>query len=100
MHNITHVFDIIIAWLIPRAKLRSVRGVVPKLVVAASAYFIWQERNLRLFQKKKRSVLQVIEVITSTVRLKLLSFRYKKSKNVDLLLEKWKLPNCLVRDGG
>ncbi|GKD84984.1 reverse transcriptase domain, reverse transcriptase zinc-binding domain protein [Tanacetum coccineum] len=37
------------------SKSRSVKGVLPKLVLAALVYFIWQERNFRLFQKKKWS---------------------------------------------
>ncbi|GJX48026.1 hypothetical protein Tco_0273216 [Tanacetum coccineum] len=43
------------------AKSRSVKGVLPKLVFAALVYFIRQEWNYRLFQKKKRSKEQLIE---------------------------------------
>ncbi|GJU12274.1 hypothetical protein Tco_1134670 [Tanacetum coccineum] len=32
--------------------------------------------------------------------LKLLTFRFKKSRDVDSLLEKWRLPRYLVQDGG
>ncbi|GKD04599.1 hypothetical protein Tco_1179573, partial [Tanacetum coccineum] len=35
----------------PLAKRRTSLGVIAKLVFAASAYFIWQERNGRLFKK-------------------------------------------------
>ncbi|GJU48573.1 lysine histidine transporter-like 8 protein [Tanacetum coccineum] len=44
---------------------RSVRSVIVKLVFAASCYYIWQERNYRLFKNEKRSEDQVIEVIKS-----------------------------------
>nr|GEZ37342.1 retrovirus-related Pol polyprotein from transposon TNT 1-94 [Tanacetum cinerariifolium] len=69
------------------AKRRSVRSVISKLVFAASCYFIWQERYSRLFLKKKkiRSPDQVIDVIKSTVRLKLLSCRFKKTSKVECL---------------
>ncbi|GKB49551.1 reverse transcriptase domain, reverse transcriptase zinc-binding domain protein [Tanacetum coccineum] len=80
------------------SKSRSVKGVLPKLVLATLVYFIWQERNFWLFQKKKWSKEQVCEVILSTIRLKLLSFHYKKFKNVEVLFETWKLPKLLVRD--
>nr|GEV63553.1 RNA-directed DNA polymerase, eukaryota, reverse transcriptase zinc-binding domain protein [Tanacetum cinerariifolium] len=41
---------------------------------------------------KKRFKKQVIEVIISTIRLKLLTFRFKKSRDVDSSMEKWCLP--------
>ncbi|GJS73991.1 hypothetical protein Tco_0706832 [Tanacetum coccineum] len=100
MNQVSHVLEDILDWLIPKSKLRSVKGVLPKLVSDATAYFIWQERNLSIFQKKKRSKDQVVDILVATVRLKLLSFRFKKSKNVDVLLEKWNLPMYLVRDAG
>nr|GEW69908.1 hypothetical protein [Tanacetum cinerariifolium] len=54
----------------------------------ASCYFIWQERNNRLFVKQRRSKDQVIDVIKSTIRLKLLTCKFKKSKNVQLYLHR------------
>ncbi|GKE39016.1 retrotransposon gag domain, retroviral aspartyl protease [Tanacetum coccineum] len=66
--------------------------VLAKLVMAATAYFIWQERNGRLFKNNKRSVNQVIEVIFSSVRLKLLSCRFKKSKDGVYFAQLWSLP--------
>nr|GEU49764.1 retrotransposon Gag domain, retroviral aspartyl protease [Tanacetum cinerariifolium] len=80
-----------VGWLsscIPRHALnfwKSSRSVIAKLVMAVMAYFVWQERNVRLFKNSKRSVNQVIEVIFSSVRLKLLSCRLKKSKDADHL---------------
>nr|GEU97412.1 hypothetical protein [Tanacetum cinerariifolium] len=44
------------SYLLPFANRRSSRSVISKLVVAACAYFIRQERNSRLFKKKKRLV--------------------------------------------
>ncbi|GJU33708.1 hypothetical protein Tco_1182062 [Tanacetum coccineum] len=47
--------DDIVAFLIPVAKMKSIRSVVCKLVFSAACYFLWQERNYRIFKKKKRS---------------------------------------------
>ncbi|GJV30013.1 hypothetical protein Tco_1386461 [Tanacetum coccineum] len=71
----------IVGALIPIAKRRSIRSVIAKLVVAACAYHIWQERNARLFSNQKRSHIQVVECIKSSIRLKLLSCTFKKSKD-------------------
>ncbi|GKB96391.1 reverse transcriptase zinc-binding domain-containing protein [Tanacetum coccineum] len=79
------------------AKRKSSRVVIAKLVVAASAYFIWQERNWRLFKGTKRSVQQVIDCIVSAVRLKLLTCRFKRSKDGSRYARLWDLPDSIFR---
>ncbi|XP_071688899.1 uncharacterized protein [Rutidosis leptorrhynchoides] len=54
-------------------------NIINRLVIAACVYFLWHERNLRLFQQKKRSVDEVCEVITKFIRLKLVSLKVKCS---------------------
>nr|GEW88301.1 hypothetical protein [Tanacetum cinerariifolium] len=77
--------DIVIC-LVPISKKRSARSVIAKLVFAACSYFTWQERNYRLFKKRKRSKEQVLELIMSSIRLKLLSCRFKKTSRVDSIV--------------
>ncbi|GKB80317.1 hypothetical protein Tco_0947212 [Tanacetum coccineum] len=88
--------DTIVDFVSPMAKMRSVRSVISNLVFSASCYFIWQERNNRLFMKKKRSQDQVINVIKSTIRLKLLSCRFKRMKHVQMLSHLWELPTSSI----
>ncbi|GKB50431.1 putative RNA-directed DNA polymerase [Tanacetum coccineum] len=95
MDNMVPMLNSIISYLSPIAQRRSTRCVIAKLVVAASAYFIWQERNWRLFKNKKRSATQVIECIVSSVRLKLLSCRFKKSKDGVMFAQLWDLPESV-----
>ncbi|GJU46490.1 RNA-directed DNA polymerase, eukaryota, reverse transcriptase zinc-binding domain protein [Tanacetum coccineum] len=76
---------------------RTIRSVIAKLVVAATSYYIWQERNSRLFANKKRSHGQLTECIKSTVRLKLLSCMFKKSKDALFFKHLWDLPNSSFR---
>ncbi|GJX11359.1 retrovirus-related pol polyprotein from transposon TNT 1-94 [Tanacetum coccineum] len=89
--------DGIVDTIIPLAKKRSARSVILKLVFAASCYFIWQERNHRLFKKTKRTPNQIINIIKSSVCLKLLSCTFKQTSNVQVLFHLWKLPNSLMR---
>ena len=88
------IFSHILASLIPIAK-RSSKSVIAKLVVAACAYFIWQERNWRLFKKNKRPVKQIIDCIKNSIRLKLLSCKFKKSNDGVLVSRLWKLPDMV-----
>ncbi|GKB66961.1 hypothetical protein Tco_0928373 [Tanacetum coccineum] len=76
----------IVKFLIPMAKRRTSKSVASKLVIDAAIYYIWPERNDRLFNNSKRSFDQVLEKIKSSIRLKLMSCRFKKSKaGMDLL---------------
>nr|GEW13109.1 hypothetical protein [Tanacetum cinerariifolium] len=92
-----HVFSHIVADLLPFANRRSSRSVISKLVVAACAYFIWQERNSRLFKKKKRLVKQVVDCIYVSARLKLLSCRFKRSTESLMFARLWQLPDSIFK---
>ncbi|GJZ01991.1 hypothetical protein Tco_0519952 [Tanacetum coccineum] len=67
----------------------------------ATSYYLWFERNSRLSKKKSSTVPQIIEVITSIVRLKLITFKFKKvSTRARLLLDTWKIPSSsMIHDG-
>ncbi|GJT49245.1 hypothetical protein Tco_0975402 [Tanacetum coccineum] len=95
--NLPSALNDIVEFLIPFAKMKSIRIVICKLVFAAACYFIWQERNFRIFKKKKRTQVQIVELIKSNVRLKLLTCSFKKTQNVQMLMHLWKLPESLVR---
>ncbi|GJU46844.1 putative reverse transcriptase domain-containing protein [Tanacetum coccineum] len=52
----SHDIYSLISSLQPDVKRRTTKSVIVRLVIAASAYFVWQERNWRLFKSKKRTV--------------------------------------------
>ncbi|XP_022031580.1 uncharacterized protein LOC110932561 [Helianthus annuus] len=91
MNSIQDSWEDISAWLIAKAKSKSVYSVASRLVVAAAAYVIWNERNARFFSNRLRPPEQLADSIISTVRTKLISFRYKQTSNVDRFLEEWKM---------
>ncbi|XP_071699400.1 uncharacterized protein [Rutidosis leptorrhynchoides] len=68
--------------LSPMASRNSVNIVVAKIMFAASIYFIWQERNNRIFKKSHRTEVKLFEDIYATVILKLLSINFKSSPKV------------------
>ncbi|XP_071704504.1 uncharacterized protein [Rutidosis leptorrhynchoides] len=63
--------------------------IVAKLVFAAFVYFIWQERNNRIFKKSYRTEVKLFEEIFFMVRLKLLSIRFKSSSGVESMKTDW-----------
>ncbi|GKE03114.1 reverse transcriptase zinc-binding domain-containing protein [Tanacetum coccineum] len=88
--------ELIVDLLSPFSKSRTTRCVVSKLVLAATAYFLWRERNDRLFKKGKNTVEHVIGSIKSSVRLKLLSCRFKKSKGYLEAMEYFGSPSFVM----
>ena len=96
LHLVSDVWSSIVNGILPFANKRSINSVVARLVLAASVYYVWQERNSRLFNQKKRSKEQVVDLILATVRLKLLSFCFKKSSRVDKVMTEWDLPRSLI----
>ncbi|KAK1425940.1 hypothetical protein QVD17_21305 [Tagetes erecta] len=62
---------------------KSFKSIVQRLMLAAMVYFIWQERNIRLFQEKCRNYEEVCKLIEETVRLKLLGLKiYATGKTI------------------
>ncbi|GJR37696.1 retrovirus-related pol polyprotein from transposon TNT 1-94 [Tanacetum coccineum] len=51
------------------------------------------ERNNRLFKKEKRSSDELRNIIMVMVRLKLMTFRFKNTTNVQQMHGKWKMPS-------
>ncbi|KAF5822234.1 putative reverse transcriptase zinc-binding domain-containing protein [Helianthus annuus] len=97
--GMTHIqgkWDDIATWLIPRATSKSARIVIAKLVMAATAYYIWQERNARYFKNQLRRPEKLEELIVETVRLKLHSFKFKKNDRVTRILKDWKIASAEV----
>ncbi|GJU50690.1 putative RNA-directed DNA polymerase [Tanacetum coccineum] len=56
LSNVAGRYMDIVDFLIPSAHKRPCKSVIAKLVLSASAYYIWQERNTRVFAKQKRTV--------------------------------------------
>ncbi|MFS8006900.1 hypothetical protein Hanom_Chr14g01254601 [Helianthus anomalus] len=72
------------------------RNIIMKIVISASTYFVWEERNRRLFSERKRSANQLVEVILSTVRLKIHTMRFKTTPSTIQVLQEWALPRGLL----
>ncbi|GJS55732.1 reverse transcriptase domain-containing protein [Tanacetum coccineum] len=89
--------DSIVSILMPIAKRKSFKSCIGKLTLAAAAYFMWQERNFWLFKHSKRSVQEVMDCIMSSVRLKLLSYHFKKSKDAVLFSRLWELHVSMLK---
>ncbi|GJW49144.1 putative reverse transcriptase domain, reverse transcriptase zinc-binding domain protein [Tanacetum coccineum] len=86
------VLENIIVWFQPLVNKRTVQNIMGKILIAAATYFIWLERNNRLFKRTRRSPEDLRDAIVITVRLKLVSFRFKNKEKVQNFLSLWKMP--------
>ena len=75
---------------------RSIVSIVGKLVFGAMVYYIWQERNKRLFTKEKRNEKALVEIIKDTIRLRLMSLRYHKTNQVVNVCQRWNVQPIFV----
>nr|GFB14422.1 reverse transcriptase domain, reverse transcriptase zinc-binding domain protein [Tanacetum cinerariifolium] len=73
----------IISYLQPMGNKRTARSVFGKLILASSAYFIWMEHHHRTFKNTRRSPEEVRDLIMVTVRLKLITLRFKDTTMED-----------------
>ncbi|GJX82267.1 hypothetical protein Tco_0331748 [Tanacetum coccineum] len=95
MENVNPHLDDILLWCQSLSTKRTFKGVVGKLIFAAASYFIWMERNARLFKNVKRPPEDIRDLILVTVRLKLHTFNFKNMMKIRRLLSLRKMPNSL-----
>ncbi|KAJ0954953.1 hypothetical protein HanRHA438_Chr00c04g0845041 [Helianthus annuus] len=90
MGNVDNSWSSIIQWIEGHAQSNSLESIVSNLLVAASTYFLWQERNSRLFSRDRRNANVLSKIIIETVRLKLMGFRVGGDVKQKRLLDKWR----------
>ncbi|XP_022040211.1 uncharacterized protein LOC110942755 [Helianthus annuus] len=100
MSNVDPKISAIVEWLLLRSKSKSAGCLISKLVVAASTYVIWQERNDRLFKNQTRPPDIICNEILQTVRYKLLGVKFKDTASVRRLLDDWDIRGDDGRDNG
>ncbi|XP_071727686.1 uncharacterized protein [Rutidosis leptorrhynchoides] len=81
----------IVEKLIPFAQRKVARVMVTKILFSATVYYIWLERNSRLFNGEARDPKKLVDIIHGTVRLKLMSVKFKESQHVRNLKIEWQI---------
>ncbi|XP_021979685.1 uncharacterized protein LOC110875793 [Helianthus annuus] len=100
MDSVHAKWDDIVNWLLDRSNSKLASVYVAKLIVAATAYYIWQERNARLFRNQVRPPESLSDIIIQQVRYKLIGAKLKKCENVRRLLRAWDIEGSVLHDDG
>ncbi|GJR86802.1 hypothetical protein Tco_0210813 [Tanacetum coccineum] len=61
--GVSSQWDDIMLWLLPISKSKTVISIVGRLIVAATSYFLWRERNDRIHGKGDKKVEQVSKYV-------------------------------------
>ena len=70
---------------------RSIRSILNRILLAASVYFIWNERNKRLFTDEKKGSKELAMNIINHMRLKLSSLTVRKTNKVMEVCKEWEV---------
>ena len=68
---------------------RSIWSTMRRLVLGATVYFVWQERNARLFKDKERSAETLVQNIMDSIKWRIMSFTVNDSAAVKEVETKW-----------
>ncbi|GKE03749.1 RNA-directed DNA polymerase, eukaryota, reverse transcriptase zinc-binding domain protein [Tanacetum coccineum] len=66
---------------------RNLGKVINRLALAAAVYYIWQDRNWKIFKHEKRNVEQILKIITENVKMRLMSFKVNQTSVVIKITE-------------
>jgi hypothetical protein len=94
------IWSDIVAWMSSIAASKSVSNVVCKLLIAASVYHIWRERNNRFHGRNARPPDIVFSAIVQDVRYSLMGMRIRRKDRVMGTLAKWGIHGPNVSDDG
>ncbi|GJT07259.1 RNA-directed DNA polymerase, eukaryota, reverse transcriptase zinc-binding domain protein [Tanacetum coccineum] len=93
LEDLSNIWAKIIFGIINKPACNGIWSIIQRLVLGAMVYFVWQERNFRLFRKCERSDDKLFLIITKTVRLKLMGLALlKASPDVKKAVEVWNFP--------
>nr|GEV10586.1 hypothetical protein [Tanacetum cinerariifolium] len=80
--NMPDKWDLIIKRMEELPCNRNIMSILRRVVISACIYYIWSERNRRLFSYEKRSYSNLTDEITNNVRLKLTTLTVKDSRQI------------------
>ncbi|PWA53535.1 reverse transcriptase zinc-binding domain-containing protein [Artemisia annua] len=92
LDDVSNSWAQIISSIVNRPAQNSIWSVIQRLVLGASVYFVWQERNLRLFGGHSRTVEELTKIVIDNVRLRLMGLKLKTTPDVIMAAEVWNFP--------
>ncbi|GJU19727.1 hypothetical protein Tco_1153069 [Tanacetum coccineum] len=92
LDNVSNSWAQVVSGIVNKTANNTIWSVVQRLVWGATVYFIWQERNIRLFGNDGRSSEELFKVIFESVRSRLMGLKLKVTPDVINAAEVRKFP--------
>ena len=89
--DLSYEWDDVLLKMINLPCNNSIASVFRRLVVSASIYYIWNERNKRLFAGDKRDAKKVLKIIIDHIIMKLDSLKVNNSAQVVKVGKDWQV---------
>ncbi|KAJ0535815.1 putative reverse transcriptase zinc-binding domain-containing protein [Helianthus annuus] len=100
LDSVDNTWNSLMGWIDHSSKSKKVDDIVCKLVIAAASYYVWQERNSRLFSSSHLTEMQVAERIKNSVRLRLMGFKFRLESARRRIFSIWKINDSNDPDPG
>ncbi|PWA70874.1 reverse transcriptase domain, Reverse transcriptase zinc-binding domain protein [Artemisia annua] len=81
LDDLSCVWGEVVSGTVNKAASNKIWSIIQRLIFGAAVYFIWQERNFRIFKKCARSDEALFSLITETIRLRLIGLKILKVSN-------------------
>ena len=92
LENVSNCWPQIISSIVNFPARNSIWTVKQRLVWGAAVYYIWQERNVRLFGGYSRTENELFKIITEAVRFRIMGLQIKVTPDVISAAEVWNFP--------
>ena len=92
LSNVSNTWAHVISSMVNIQAKNTIWSVIQRLVLGAAVYFIWQERNMRLFGSYGRTEDELFKIIVDSVRFRIMGLKVKVTSDVMNAAEIWSFP--------
>ncbi|GJS25684.1 RNA-directed DNA polymerase, eukaryota, reverse transcriptase zinc-binding domain protein [Tanacetum coccineum] len=73
----------------------NIKCVLDRMEFATTIYFVWNERNKRIFTQEQRNCQDLLNGIVESIKMQLMSLKVKKSLDVEEISKEWNIMNII-----
>ena len=77
--DMSYIWGEVVSGMVNKTASNKIWSIIQRLAFGAVVYFIWQERNFRIFEKSSRSDDCLFSIIVENVRLRLMGLKILKT---------------------
>ncbi|PWA41401.1 hypothetical protein CTI12_AA548670 [Artemisia annua] len=92
LENVVNELANVISNIVNKPATNTIWSVIQRLILGASVYYIWNERNIKRVEQVYRSEDGVFKCIVDSVRFKLMGLNLKHTAEVFKAADIWNIP--------